>query len=158
MIYTVNPGYPRYLTSSTASATTSFRGVTGVNPSSSSALVVSKLMLNGTSFVKPGSPLKDHGRTWKFSATHHGLHMIQITTLFRSHTSLVDTSSSPSFYSSSWSRNIYYSQSTSMPIMAHVPQQPSTKIPLLTGSGTVCAIQVGLELSGIQNLAKAIAF
>jgi hypothetical protein len=56
VIYAVNPGYPRDLKSSTASATTSFRAVTCVNPSSSSALVDSKLMLNGTSFVKPGSP------------------------------------------------------------------------------------------------------
>ena len=55
-LYAVNPGYPRDLKSSTASATTSFRGVTCVNPSSSSALVVLKLMLNRTSFVKLGSP------------------------------------------------------------------------------------------------------
>jgi hypothetical protein len=55
-IYTLNPGYPRDLKSSTDSATMSFRGVTFVKPSSSSALVVSKVMLNGTSFVKLGSP------------------------------------------------------------------------------------------------------
>ncbi len=55
-IYAVNPGYPRALKSSTDSTTTSFKGVTCVNPSSSSALVVTKLRLYGTSFVKPGSP------------------------------------------------------------------------------------------------------
>jgi hypothetical protein len=55
-IYTVNPRYPRDLKSSTDSATTSFKGVTCVNPSRSSALVVLKSMLNRTSFVKLGSP------------------------------------------------------------------------------------------------------
>jgi hypothetical protein len=55
-IYAVNPGYPRALKSSTDSATTSFRGVAVVNPSSSSAFFVSKLMLNEMPFVDPGSP------------------------------------------------------------------------------------------------------
>jgi hypothetical protein len=59
IIYTVNPGYPRDLTSSssTASATTSFRGVTGVNPNSSSALIDSKLMFERRKFSAIVHPL-----------------------------------------------------------------------------------------------------
>ena len=55
-IYAVNPGYPCALKSSTDSATTSFRGVAVVNPSSSSAFFVSRLMINEMPFVDPGSP------------------------------------------------------------------------------------------------------
>src|SRR6266850_1454352 len=54
--YVVNPGYSRALKSSADSATMSFKGVTCVSPSSSSAFVVWKVHKNWMSFVEPGSP------------------------------------------------------------------------------------------------------